>query len=75
LRAGRRRSKDWSKTGEAAVSASSRGAGHGPRPGFIFANPIAMPILNIDRKYYGGRMTHFLFVTSYASMAVAGLLV
>jgi len=34
-----------------------------------------MLILNIDRKYYGGRMTHFLFVTLYASMAVAGLLV
>jgi uncharacterized protein len=42
---------------------------------FIFADLIVLPILNIYRKYYGGRMTIFLFVTSYVAMAVAGLLV
>jgi uncharacterized membrane protein YraQ (UPF0718 family) len=42
---------------------------------FIFADLIVLPILNIYRKYYGGRMTAFLFVTSYAAMAAAGLLV
>jgi len=42
---------------------------------FIFADLIVLPIVNIYRKYYGGRMTAFLFVTSYVAMAVAGLLV
>jgi uncharacterized membrane protein YraQ (UPF0718 family)/YHS domain-containing protein len=42
---------------------------------FIFADLIVLPVLNIYRKYYGGRMTVFLFVTSYVAMAVAGLLV
>jgi uncharacterized protein len=41
---------------------------------FIFADLIVLPILNIYRKYYGGRMTVFLFVTSYVAMAAAGLL-
>jgi uncharacterized protein len=40
---------------------------------FIFADLIVLPILNIYRKYYGGRMTLFLLTTSYAAMAVAGL--
>jgi uncharacterized membrane protein YraQ (UPF0718 family) len=42
---------------------------------FIFADLIVLPILNIYRKYYGGRMTVFLLVASYAAMAVAGLIV
>ena len=42
---------------------------------FIFADLIILPILNIYRKYYGRRMTTFLFVTFYASMAAAGLIV
>jgi hypothetical protein len=42
---------------------------------FIFADLIVLPILNIYRKYYGGRMTLFLFATSYIAMAAAGLLV
>src|ERR1700739_4327119 len=42
---------------------------------FIFADLIVLPILNIYRKYYGPRMTGFLFVTFYASMAAAALLV
>src|SRR5437870_7258596 len=42
---------------------------------FIFADLIVIPILNIYRKYYGRRMMVFLFITSYAAMASAGLLV
>jgi uncharacterized membrane protein YraQ (UPF0718 family) len=42
---------------------------------FIFADLIVLPILNIYRKYYGGRMTLFLLSTSYAAMAIAGLIV
>ncbi len=39
---------------------------------FIFADLIIIPILNIYRKYYGGRMSLYLLVTSYAAMALAG---
>src|SRR5437588_3809028 len=42
---------------------------------FIFADLIILPILNIYRKYYGGRMTAFLLATFYATMASAGLVV
>jgi uncharacterized membrane protein YraQ (UPF0718 family) len=42
---------------------------------FIFADLLIIPILNIYRKYYGRAMTVFLFVTFYAAMAAAGLLV
>ncbi len=42
---------------------------------FIYADLIVLPILNIYRKYYGGRMTAFLFVTSYAAMVAAGLVI
>jgi uncharacterized membrane protein YraQ (UPF0718 family) len=42
---------------------------------FIFADLIVLPILNIYRKYYGLKMAGFLFVTFYASMAIAALLV
>src|SRR2546422_9135795 len=42
---------------------------------FIFADLLIFPILNIYRKYYGGRMTGFLFVPSYAAMVAAGLVV
>jgi len=42
---------------------------------FIFADLIVLPILNIYRKYYGLRMTGFLFVTFYAAMAAAALVV
>src|SRR6267142_1398935 len=42
---------------------------------FIFADLIVLPILNIYRKYYGWRMAGFLFVTFYAAMAVAALIV
>ena len=42
---------------------------------FIFADLIIIPILNIYRKYYGRRMMVFLFVTFYAAMAAAALVV
>jgi uncharacterized protein len=42
---------------------------------FIFADLIIAPILNIYRKYYGGRMALFLLGTFYATMAIAGYIV
>src|ERR1700716_579571 len=42
---------------------------------FIFADLIILPILNIYRKYYGLKMAAFLFVTFYAAMAGAALIV
>ncbi|HEY1421327.1 MAG TPA: permease [Candidatus Dormibacteraeota bacterium] len=42
---------------------------------FIFADLIILPILNIYRKYYGGRMSLYLLGVSYAAMAVTGFLV
>jgi len=40
---------------------------------FIFADLIVLPILNIYRKYYRGRMALFLLATSYTAMVIAGL--
>jgi len=42
---------------------------------FIFADLVILPILSIKRRYYGTRMTVFLFAMFYAAMALAGLLV
>jgi uncharacterized membrane protein YraQ (UPF0718 family) len=42
---------------------------------FIFADLIVLPILDIYRKYYGGRMMWFLLGTFYVSMAAAALVV
>lgn len=42
---------------------------------FIFADLIVLPILNIYRKYYGVKMTVFLFVTFYAAIALAGYVI
>lgn len=42
---------------------------------FIFADLIVLPILNIYRKYYGAKVSLFLLVTFYATMAGAGLIV
>jgi uncharacterized protein len=42
---------------------------------FIFADLIILPILNIYRKYYGGRMSLYLLGTSYVAMALAGFLI
>ena len=42
---------------------------------FIFADLIILPILNIYRKYYGGRMSLYLLGVSYLAMAMAGFLI
>ena len=42
---------------------------------FVFADLIILPILDIYRKYYGWRMTVYLFITSYIAMAAAGFIV
>ena len=42
---------------------------------FIFADLIILPILNIYRKYYGGRTAIYLLVVSYLAMVVAGFAV
>lgn len=42
---------------------------------FIFADLIVLPILNIYRKYYGGKVSLFLLGTFYAAMVVAGLII
>lgn len=42
---------------------------------FIFGDLIILPILNIYRKYYGGRTTVFLAVTFYLAMVAAALVV
>ncbi|HEY8743261.1 MAG TPA: permease [Chloroflexota bacterium] len=42
---------------------------------FIFADLIILPILDIYRKYYGGRTSLYLLVVSYAAMALAGFLI
>jgi uncharacterized membrane protein YraQ (UPF0718 family) len=42
---------------------------------FIFADLIILPILNIYRKYYGGKVSLFLLGTFYLTMVAAGLVV
>jgi len=42
---------------------------------FIFADLIILPILNIYRRYYGGRTSLYLLAVSYVAMALAGFLV
>lgn len=42
---------------------------------FIFGDLIILPILNIYRKYYGGKMTAFMTVTFYFAMVAAALVV
>jgi YHS domain-containing protein/uncharacterized membrane protein YraQ (UPF0718 family) len=42
---------------------------------FIFADLVILPILNIYRKYYGGRMSLYLLAASYVAMALAGFLI
>jgi YHS domain-containing protein/uncharacterized membrane protein YraQ (UPF0718 family) len=42
---------------------------------FVFADLIALPLVLIYRKYYGNRLALRLFVTFYAVMASAGLIV
>ncbi|TMD41624.1 MAG: permease [Chloroflexi bacterium] len=42
---------------------------------FIFADLIILPILDIYRKYYGGRMSLYLLAASYGAMVVAGFVI
>jgi uncharacterized protein len=42
---------------------------------FIFADLIVVPIMRIYGKYYGRRVSLFLFVTFYVTMAAAGFAV
>jgi len=42
---------------------------------FIFADLVILPVLSIKRRYYGTRMTIVLFLSFYAAMAFAGLVV
>ncbi len=42
---------------------------------FIFADLIVLPILDIYRKYYSGRVALYIFATFYVTMAAAGYLV
>jgi uncharacterized membrane protein YraQ (UPF0718 family) len=42
---------------------------------FIFADLIVLPILDIYRKYYGGRVMLYILATFYVTMAAAGYFV
>jgi uncharacterized membrane protein YraQ (UPF0718 family) len=42
---------------------------------FIFADLIVLPILDIYRKYYGGRVALYILGTFYVTMAGAGYLI
>lgn len=42
---------------------------------FIFADLIVLPILDIYRKYYGGRIALYILGTFYVTMAAAGYVV
>src|SRR5260370_102629 len=42
---------------------------------FLFADLIILPILNIYRKYYGGRTALYLFFLSYAALALPRFLI
>ncbi|MEO7001890.1 MAG: permease [Ktedonobacterales bacterium] len=42
---------------------------------FIFADLIVLPVLDIYRKYYGGRVALYILATFYVTMALAGYLV
>ena len=42
---------------------------------FIFADLIVLPVLNIYRKYYGFKVSAFLFLTFYTAMVAAALIV
>ena len=42
---------------------------------FVFADLLIIPILDIYRKYYGGRMALYLLGVSYVAMALAGFLI
>ncbi len=51
------------------------GISFGGAVAFIFGDLIILPILDIYRKYYGARVSLYLFAVSYATMALAGLVI
>jgi uncharacterized membrane protein YraQ (UPF0718 family) len=51
------------------------GISFGGAASFIFGDLIIPPILNIYKKYYGGRMTVFLAISFYLAMVAAALVV
>jgi uncharacterized membrane protein YraQ (UPF0718 family) len=51
------------------------GASFGGVIAFLFADLIALPILDIYRRYYGWRMAGFLLVTFYGAMALSAYLI
>jgi uncharacterized protein len=51
------------------------GIGFGGVIAFVFGDLIIPPILNIYRKYYGGRVAVSLAVVSYLTMVAAGLII
>lgn len=42
---------------------------------FIFADLIVLPVLDIYRRYYGGRVALYILLTFYVTMALAGYIV
>jgi len=42
---------------------------------FIFADLIVLPVLDIYRRYYGGRVSLYILLTFYITMALAGYIV
>lgn len=42
---------------------------------FIFADLIVLPVLDIYRRYYGGRVAFYILGTFYVTMAAAGYIV
>lgn len=42
---------------------------------FIFADLIVLPVLDIYRRYYGGRVALYILGTFYLTMAAAGYVV
>lgn len=42
---------------------------------FIFADLIVLPVLDIYRRYYGGRVALYILVTFYVTMVIAGYVV
>jgi uncharacterized membrane protein YraQ (UPF0718 family) len=42
---------------------------------FIFADLIVLPVLDIYRRYYGGRVALYILATFYVTMVVAGYVV
>jgi uncharacterized protein len=58
-----------------AVVLWSGGISFGGVIAFVFADLLILPVLNIYRKYYGGRMALFVAGMFYVSMVIAGYVI